>query len=100
MRLDPFAAASGAGNSNNLSQDERSDIRVLACRFAHPDVASLTRATCCGFGAVLCGAVWRGLAAFAATRLAAVFFTSFAALMDVFLAIAFTRRCRRDSPAD
>jgi hypothetical protein len=44
----------------------------------------------CDFGAVL-----RGLAAFAATRLAAAFFATFVDLMDVLLAIAFTRRCLR-----
>ena len=41
------------------------------------------------------GAVLRGLAAFAATRLAAAFFATFVDLMDVLLAIAFTRRCLR-----
>ena len=35
------------------------------------------------------------LAAFAATRLAAAFFATFVDLMDVLLAIAFTRRCLR-----
>ena len=44
----------------------------------------------CDFGAVL-----RGLAAFAAARLAAAFFATFVDLMDVLLAIAFTRRCLR-----
>jgi hypothetical protein len=44
-----------------------------------------------GFSAVL-----RGLAAFEATRLVATFVDS----MDVLLAIAFTRGCLRDSPAD
>jgi hypothetical protein len=38
----------------------------------------------CDFGAVL-----RGLAAFAATRLAAAFFANFADFLDVLLAIAF-----------
>jgi hypothetical protein len=44
----------------------------------------------CDFGAVL-----RGLAAFASPRLAAAFFATFVDLMDVLLAIAFTRRCLR-----
>ena len=35
------------------------------------------------------------LAAFAPTRLAAAFFATFVDLMDVLLAIAFTRRCLR-----